>query len=826
MAQHHQTLDRLKIIAVAAAGTLLLVGLVLGWRSYAEWRRDRKVVTSSFDQNRLLGTTPIPFSATTLAVALSGGKADFIEWNGLTLIRRDGVSGKAIWDASRPEKPWDPNRDPVAWIKRLAYYGDDKRPGRLVQPAPDLNGDGTGDLVWVIEGAASILALSGKDGSMLWTCSAKLDGPGGPDPAGPAQPRRGDAIPALARLFADPVATDVDGDGIVDVIAPFAMLDAPPLEASGDPTGRLAVGFSERTQSQPIVVAVSGRTGRWLWNYALPPKRNRGSEQPERALSILKGQKGSVIAVADQKTWIGLDPATGRPSRGPIELNVVPVRPVQYADLNGDGEPDVLAVGYGAMGFTLVAVSSVTGVPLWSATVLWERYLQDPSLPLHWPLVADLDGDGQPEIVVGDVGVIRPVGYYRGVRMLDGATGRTRWVSEFSRLRRGDGLYHLMQSPDLDGDGTSDIVAVSLFTGPQPYPYDENWIYVDALSARDGRSFWSWRTEMTVISGVRSPLLWGRGRDGWPLLAVIFAGRSTSAFPDVEGRIQSPAVCLLEASTGRPAHVINDLSWPAMADLDGDKIDDLWGATRGELRAFRAERRDARGATVQVSPASMDPRWARSLPWYRGQPWIHPSSFIPHPFPQPWSGGERDALWAYTGLVGLTLFVIVIPVAILRQVMRRRFKSVRILAALPLAAALPLTAYVLTIRSSRPRFVQPTAWSLIFGFIMASVAGMPILAYLFLTGSFLFRRRRRQLAGWFALTAVSGLMLGLFWIRFDMQSMASIEHYSWSGWYQPVVPGAYNLGALLVIAWIARGAFRFVKRRLTQPAAPTPLRPV
>ena len=52
------------------------------------------MVTTSLDQNRLLGTEPIPFAATTLAVALGGEKADFIEWDGRRLIRRDGVSGK------------------------------------------------------------------------------------------------------------------------------------------------------------------------------------------------------------------------------------------------------------------------------------------------------------------------------------------------------------------------------------------------------------------------------------------------------------------------------------------------------------------------------------------------------------------------------------------------------------------------------------------------------------------------------------------------------------------------------------------------------------
>ena len=52
------------------------------------------------------------------------------------------------------------------------------QPGELVQPAPDLDGDGTGDLVWAMHGTPSLLAVSGKDGSLLWTYSADPDGPG------------------------------------------------------------------------------------------------------------------------------------------------------------------------------------------------------------------------------------------------------------------------------------------------------------------------------------------------------------------------------------------------------------------------------------------------------------------------------------------------------------------------------------------------------------------------------------------------------------------------------------------------------------------------
>ena len=49
-----------------------------------------------------------------------------------------------------------------------------------------------------------------------------------------------------------------------------------------------------------------------------------------------------------------------------------------------------------------------------------------------------------------------------------------------------------------------------------------------------------------------------------------------------------PVVRVLEASTGRALHTIDGLSWPGVADLDGDGLEDLWGSVDGKLRAFRA----------------------------------------------------------------------------------------------------------------------------------------------------------------------------------------------------------------------------------------------
>ena len=60
-------------------------------------------------------------------------------------------------------------------------------------------------------------------------------------------------------------------------------------------------------------------------------------------------------AAAPRRSWPSwttarlnrLDPATGRPLGEPLEIGFVPIRDVQYADLDGDGEPEMLALGPG-----------------------------------------------------------------------------------------------------------------------------------------------------------------------------------------------------------------------------------------------------------------------------------------------------------------------------------------------------------------------------------------------------------------------------------------------------------------------------------------------
>ena len=175
-----------------------------------------------------------------------------------------------------------------------------------------------------------------------------------------------------------------------------------------------------------------------------------------------------------------------------------------------------------------------------------------------------------------------------------------------------DSLAHLMAAPDLDADGTRDLVVVSRFSGRGPHeriagmPPEPTRVFVDALSGKDGRRLWEWHTEIgdwdsTPIWPV---FWWGRGPDGWPMLAVPIDGLVPGIAPKYPYYAPVPPVVhLLAAATGREAHTIDGLSRATTADLDGDGLADLWGSVGDKLRAFRAEAPEAWRALGRLQPA-------------------------------------------------------------------------------------------------------------------------------------------------------------------------------------------------------------------------------
>ena len=259
----------------------------------------------------------------------------------------------------------------------------------------------------------------------------------------------------------------------------------------------------------------------------------------------------------------------------------------------------------------LTACSIATREPLWLESVSgFDSPTRFATESPAWPLVSDLDGDGRAEVVVPDSGNLPQCNTYRGVRLLDGATGQARWVRPM-RPDTGwpDGLAHLIAGPDLDGDGTRDLVAVSRYEGRSPGTYsmegpvDRTCVYVDALSGQDGHPLWWWHEDVTDYSEPRRwpPIWWGRGPDGWPMLVTPLGGKVPGEDP--LSHPMPPVVLLLEASTGRTLHTIDGLLWPRIADLDGDGLEDLWGSVDGKLQAFRAEPPETWRSLDELAPA-------------------------------------------------------------------------------------------------------------------------------------------------------------------------------------------------------------------------------
>ena len=552
---------------------------------------------------------PIHFTFVAGAIELTPGKAELIELGMKSLICRDGVTRNVRWDAFQPAKPFGVSRDPARWMPDLVGL---LRGEKIVDPAPDLDGDGVGDLLWYCDGPAALVALSGKDGSMLWNYFAEPDGPGGPRKSGPELSAR---LRSSSYTAGKPVMADVDHDGTPDCVATF-VFSKPEEESS-------ALG-PKNGSCKRTIVGVSGRTGRSLWAH---PFDRDFLETPDPLrigpAVLVQGRRSAILAFLDVTKWVGLDPATGLVQARPLELGFMPERPIRHVDLDGDREPEILTMEPipGTRKETLRAHSIKAGRELWAQEVDVPDDDSEYALPFpEWPLIVELDDGDRPGILVPDAGAMPPLAGYRGVRLIDGRTGATRWRRPLRVDTDDDGPSQVVVAPDVDGDGTRDMVTVSYVegeeppTGTQTRPKAPDRFYVDMLSGKDGRPLWWWMVDVPAETSTRiwKPLWWGRGKDGWPLLAVALGGPHGEKAPN-SAHLQDlqadrpPIMHLLEASTGRERHAIHGLAEASLADLDGDGLADLWGDVDGELRAFRGEAPEAwRALGAFVAAAGSD----------------------------------------------------------------------------------------------------------------------------------------------------------------------------------------------------------------------------
>ena len=553
---------------------------------------------------------PRPFALVTQALELSPGRFDFVEMTRQTVLRRDAVTGQPVWDASSPKDPYASGHDPRAMgaARRLVRLG-----AALIEPAVDLDGDGTRDILAVVADANAFFALSGKDGRALWNYAAEPDGPGGPRPEGPTVPTQPKPSESQGQLIGWPAVGDIDGDGTADLVATMRFRETPSeveRRIGKPPTPMTPVLW------QRMVLAISGRSGRSLWVFPIDREfttiNRRLGNGPA---ALLAGAQSTLVAIVDGSRVSTLEAATGRPRAGAFDLAFEPVRPVQYADLDGDGRSELVALGPGpsANQQTIAAYTIGTGQERWTATVAAKYPLPHENAgSREWPWLLEIEGKGRTDVVVPDSGPLPPKGAFRGVSVLEGVSGKSRFKCPMRPdTKADDSVEHVLDAPDLNGDGARELVAVSRFQGRNPPasradPREEpEHIYVDVLSGRDGHPFWSWHMSVpeNKFTWTAMPRWWARGPDGWPVLAVPLAGTDPERPWSGGSSGLTPAlVCMLEASTGRELNRAKGISRLGAADLDGDGLIDLWGEADGQLRAFAPSRRRRGGPSDRISP--------------------------------------------------------------------------------------------------------------------------------------------------------------------------------------------------------------------------------
>jgi outer membrane protein assembly factor BamB len=501
------------------------------------------------------------------------GKSDVIQITQQGLRRLDGATGKPVWpgDVVSLEAKHQPavaqrNDYPGSAVLWWGHGGLGPSPPGIVAATPDLDGDGTGDLVIASRSRTGLLAVSGKTGNVLWWLRARR------------------TLPEELKQFGDdlfnqtvlgqPIAADVNGDGTPVFIAAFSS-------SGGDASFGANFGQHVHVEPQQWLEAVSGKDGHSLWRHDLdPPREYKTSEETPYAATVtwLGGRPAVALVIGSQV--LGLDPGTGKELWPARDLGYEPVRSPQFLDLDGDGHADaVLLERRAENGVALEALSLRTRARLWDLPV--ETPDRNSSFPPgQGPVVAVLRNGAGPEVITlyrqGETGAT--------LEVHDAATGALRWSRRLGFLgpvpATGGPAERVVVGPDLDGDRAL-FVATFSPRKDQPWWNGEGTLFVDAFSGRDGRPLWWSPVDSANGSARFGPLSWGPpGPDGRPLLLV-------PCRRDRGSGSAASQTYVLDAASGRVQSRLPGFWALGAADLNGDGLADVYGTAETGLRAFR-----------------------------------------------------------------------------------------------------------------------------------------------------------------------------------------------------------------------------------------------
>lgn len=534
--------------------------------------------------------------------------------------RPDAGSFPARWtlDLRKPERlglpagfswwhAWD-------WVKGARDQFD--RAAHLPRVAgsqADLNGDGIPDLIVAGASQAWILAASGATGELLWFVGA------GDDVTAETGVPLGDAWSTV--VGTPELLDDVDGDGVVDVLATF--FDRRPTASREEPPA----SWTE---------AISGATGDSLWRHDLPAKwlaprdeapnwpiwhsrrrsrphfpdendhdQRRPVVTPHAARSIAWGPERVAAIVAGSRVTL-LSLTTGEAREPTFVLPELAQGELRWSDVDDDGYADLLAWMQETpppQRRLLVAHSMRREQRLWSYApppLIVRQNSFGPAFSTTDELLVDLDQDGVDDwLLLG-----QRSSRHELLVAVNGRTGQERWQRRLPAGLDAASQTRLLVGPDIDGDRHREV-----YLSSQYFAGDSSRL--QAFSGANGDELW--RRELPhaaveILPGAHVPWnhgavavtqigWWQAGADGWPQLIVRMSLRGHAS-----GLASSWLTCC-SAGTGHVTHAGRDVDYFVTSDLDGDGVE--------ELLTYRAAKKDVDRGEWHVTTGTAAARWRR-----------------------------------------------------------------------------------------------------------------------------------------------------------------------------------------------------------------------
>lgn len=308
--------------------------------------------------------------------------------------------------------------------------------------------------------------------------------------------------------------------------------------------------------------------------------------------------EGGLICMGDSRGHLVCLDNNGEPK---LQVNVTTYRVScpAIADLDGDGKPDVV---FGTEDKEVIAVSS-------DGRTLWRTPL-DGRFGRGEPVATDLDGDGKPEILIAT----SYLGNNVGVFALEGATGKIRWHAP-SQLQS----YHSHLVADLDDDGKVEVV------------YSDKNTRVFCVT-NEGKPKWNvqlegrgafWAPAVADLNGDRKLTMFQPVRGG-NLFALDGAGKTVGSFAIPGGGNASPIAVKFAGSN-------------EILVVQGDSVKGLH-----ILKPAQKQARLYQGPTLKVPPAR-GPFREVSLGGGTQPEFPAPAGFTVEPRENPWIAASEAA---------------------------------------------------------------------------------------------------------------------------------------------------------------------------------------